>query len=100
MRRIREWGPLGRFRYLVTILAGNLKSHTGVRSLSLGQSLPPRLPSRSGGSKTACICFLSSFGCACLRARPREAGKAEVAGVGCSRGLGGFILFTIHNILC
>jgi hypothetical protein len=29
--------PLGRFRYLVTILTGFLKSHFGVLSLSLGQ---------------------------------------------------------------
>jgi len=41
MRRIRERGPLGRFRYLVTILAGILQSQFGVLFLSLGQSLPP-----------------------------------------------------------
>jgi hypothetical protein len=29
--------PLGRFRYVITILAGNLQSETGVLSLSLGQ---------------------------------------------------------------
>jgi hypothetical protein len=29
--------PLGRFRHLVTILAGNLKSQFSVLSLSLGQ---------------------------------------------------------------
>jgi hypothetical protein len=35
----------------------------------------------SGGSKTArLLCSLSSFGCACLRARPREAREAEEAG--------------------
>jgi hypothetical protein len=72
--RIREWGPLSRFRFVITILAGNLKSHSSVHSLSLGQSLPPRPPSRppsrsggsggSGGIKTARICFLNSFGCA------------------------------------
>jgi hypothetical protein len=28
-------------------------------------ALPSRLPSRSGGSKTARICSMSSFGCAC-----------------------------------
>jgi hypothetical protein len=59
--------PLGRFRFVVTILAGKLKPHIGIRSLSLGQSLPP-------WSKTARLCSLSSFGCE--------------AGVGCSRGLG------------
>jgi hypothetical protein len=48
--------PLGRLRYLVTILAGILKSQSSVLSLSLGQSLPPR-------SKTARLCSLSSFGC-------------------------------------
>ena len=41
MRRIREWGPLGRFRYVVTILTGNLKLHSSVFTLSLGQGLPP-----------------------------------------------------------
>jgi hypothetical protein len=29
--------PLGRFRYIVTILAGILQSYFGVHSLSLGQ---------------------------------------------------------------
>jgi len=29
--------PLGRFRYVITILAGNLKSQFSVLSLSLGQ---------------------------------------------------------------
>jgi hypothetical protein len=29
--------PLGRFRFVVTILAGNLQSHFSVLSLSLGQ---------------------------------------------------------------
>jgi hypothetical protein len=28
---------LGRFRFAVTILAGNLKPHIGIRLLSLGQ---------------------------------------------------------------
>jgi hypothetical protein len=37
MRRIREWGALGRFRFIVTILAGFLKPYFGVHSLSLGQ---------------------------------------------------------------
>jgi hypothetical protein len=55
MRRIREWGPLGHFRHVVTILAGNPKSQSSVLTLSLGQSLPPR---------------------ARPRARPREAGEA------------------------
>jgi hypothetical protein len=36
MRRIRERGLLGRTRFVVTILAGKLKPHIGVRSLSLG----------------------------------------------------------------
>jgi hypothetical protein len=48
--------PLGRLRYLGTILAGILKPQSSVPSLSLGQSLPPR-------SKTARLCSLSSFGC-------------------------------------
>jgi hypothetical protein len=58
---------LGYFRLVVTILAGKLKPHIGVRSLGLGQSLPPR-------SKTARFCSLSSFGCE--------------AGVSCSGVLG------------
>jgi hypothetical protein len=37
MRRIREWGPLGRFRFVITILAGILKPQSSVLSLSLGQ---------------------------------------------------------------
>jgi hypothetical protein len=41
MRRIREQGPLGHIRFLITILAGNLKFQSGVLSLSLGQGLPP-----------------------------------------------------------
>jgi hypothetical protein len=64
--------PLGRIRFIVTILAGNLKSQSSVLSLSLGQSLPPR-------SKTARLCSLSSFGCE--------------AGVGCSRVLGRLYFF-------
>jgi hypothetical protein len=32
---------LGRSRFVVTILAVKPKPHIGVRSLSLGQSLPP-----------------------------------------------------------
>jgi hypothetical protein len=34
--------PLGRFRYIVTILAGILIMQSNVLSLSLGQSLPSR----------------------------------------------------------
>jgi hypothetical protein len=34
--------PLGRFRFVVTILAGIPQSQSSVLSLSLGQSLPPR----------------------------------------------------------
>jgi hypothetical protein len=56
--RIREWGPLGRFRLAVTILAGNLQSQLNVLSLSLGQGLPRACPR------------------ARPRARPREAGEA------------------------
>jgi hypothetical protein len=67
MRRIREWGPLGRVRFAVTILVGNLKSQSSVLSLSLGQCLPPR-------SKTARLCSSSSFVCE--------------AGVACSHVLG------------
>jgi hypothetical protein len=44
MRRIRERGPLGRFRYVVTILAEKQKPYVNVLTYSLGQSLPPRLP--------------------------------------------------------
>jgi len=47
MRRIREWGPLGRYLYLGTILAGILKMQFSVLTLSLGQSLPSRV--LSGG---------------------------------------------------
>jgi hypothetical protein len=54
MRKIREWGPLGRIRYPVTILTGKYKSKLNVLSLSHGQSLPPR-------RKTARICSMSSF---------------------------------------
>jgi hypothetical protein len=51
MRRIRERGPLGRLRFVVTILTGKYKSKLNVFSLSLGQGLPSRLPSRAGGAK-------------------------------------------------
>jgi hypothetical protein len=47
MRRIRERGPLGRFRFVITILEVNLKTQFNVFSLSLGQGLLPRV--LSGG---------------------------------------------------
>jgi hypothetical protein len=65
---VAEWEPHGHIRDVATILAGNLKSQFFDLTLSLGQSLPPRPPSRSGGSggsKTARLCSLSSYGCAC-----------------------------------
>jgi hypothetical protein len=37
MRRIREWGPLGRHRFVVIILAGILEPQFNVLSLSLDQ---------------------------------------------------------------
>ena len=67
---------LGHFRFVVTILTGNPKPHSNVFSRSLGQGLPPR-------SKTARLCFLSSFGCA--------------AGVACSHGLGRLIKINNNN---
>jgi hypothetical protein len=62
MRRIRERGPLGRFRYVSTILAGNLQSQFGILSLSLGQGLTPRVLSGGRlqprvGRPPMCLCL-------------------------------------------
>jgi hypothetical protein len=62
MRRIRERGALGHFRISITILTGYLQSQFSVLSLSLGQSLPPRVLSEVGCSRgLGCLIFYKYY---------------------------------------
>jgi hypothetical protein len=73
-RRIREWGPLGRFRFVDSILTGNLQLQFGVLSLSLAKLLTTSCSSKVLRSFLNFILIKK----ACPRTCPREAWGAHM----------------------